>query len=138
MFNVIINPDLISRVNFSYWLSEAKRTNHKGCYVSYFESDHFTGATIFLTSDCSVGFAVKNGELIALFKNKYSKHKNVAHKAIPLAKLYGARRLECFEPLKGLYEQFGFQVLTSTPWNDEYSPDDWNVPERPRYLTMVL
>lgn len=141
MFNVIMNPTTSQYINFSNALQISKNTNKKGCYVSYFSPAQLDAlkCKLFILPTEMAGFAITgDNELIALFKNLDCPVTNVLAKALPIAKAYGARRLECFEPLVKMYESHGFHVVTETSWNDDYMPKDWNVSERPSYYTMKV
>ena len=141
MFDVINNPTIKQYYNFSTDLDIAKVASSKGHYVSYFSPRELdlVGAKLAITPCGLAGFAVtKTGKLIALFKHPKFKEKNVLARMLPLAKLMGARELECFDGyLATQYKLGGFREVSRSSWNDEYAPADWpETAQKPDYLTM--
>lgn len=52
---------------------------------------------------------------------------------------HGVNYVECFgDGLKGIYEKVGFQVDTTSPFDPQYAPENWNYEEfgTPNYYTM--
>lgn len=144
MFNVLVSPTPSNYKIFSSKLAEAKKANPKGHYVSYFRPEQLDAmkCKLMLSCDGKAGFAVtKDNEIIALFKHPESKITNMISKALPLAKLYGAKRLECFEGfLSNEYKKHGFQIAETYEWDDSQAPNDWSyeLSGRPNYLLMRL
>ena len=143
MFNAIVKPTVMARNIFSECLQDAKRDNKHGHYVSYFRPEQLDalGAQLFLEPDGLAGFAITaNNELIAAFKHPDLKEPNILAKIMPIAKAYGARRLECFEGfLSDQYSRHGFRVLERFEWDNEQAPKDWpETAEKPNYLSMSV
>lgn len=54
---------------------------------------------------------------------------------------HGVNYVECFgDVLKGMYQKVGFQVDTSSPFDPQYAPENWNYKEfgTPNYYTMKI
>lgn len=141
MFDVINKPTNKQYYNFSTDLDIAKVASSKGHYVSYFSAIELDrlGAKLAITPCGTAGFAVtKNNKLIAVFKHKDNKTKNILARMLPLAKLMGARELGCFDGfLATQYKLGGFREVSRSSWNDEYAPADWpETAEKPDYLIM--
>lgn len=143
MFDVLVKPTAMYYQVFGYHLDKAKKASPKGHYVSSFRPEQLEalGCKVFLTPSGDAGFAITGkGMLVAVFKHPDCTIKNVMSKILPLAKLYGATHLECFEGfLSEQYARHGFRISSSSAWNDEYAPVDWPADEiKPNYLEMKL
>ena len=112
-------------------------------FVSHYSEKELKGMKTFLSKDGKAGIAVHDHgdgrvEGTALFNNGAPKGTGAALLQHAVEKA-GVNYLECYgEGLRGLYEKGGFNVTSSSPFNDEYASKDWNYEKhgRPNYYTL--
>lgn len=94
----------------------------------------------FTSKDGKVGYGItKEGELVSVFNN--SGKKGLLKIIMPEAILNGATSLDAYEGyLSGRYEEFGFEIVETIPWDDKFAPKGWDFDKygRPNVVKMKL
>lgn len=104
-------------------ISHALHTNKWHASVHVSTADEYRRMRCFVSETGSMGYALDGDILVSVFKNPSVI--NAAEVLIPHAIEQGARRLDCFEALKPLYERFGFVEYDRVAWNEAYRPAGW-------------
>ena len=111
-------------------------------YVSSYNPKEYKAMNckIFIAEDEKSGFAVKpDGELISVFSTVRGRGEAILAYAVQA----GAKKLDCYKDesahLVNLYSKFGFRVVESMKWDDQYAPKTWNytVYGRPDVVIMA-
>lgn len=98
-----------------------------GAYVHTYSVEEYIQTTPILLDNGKAGFALKNGDIISVFKHPKTNLQNALSAIFPLALQLGGNRLDCFN--KGLpimYAKFGFFPVAKIQFDPEYAPSDWN------------
>lgn len=127
------------RATFVYGLEAVIIGDAHGKAVDPITADDLTtGTRGFLAEDLLAGYAIRpDGELVAVWALVRGRGNGIVADAIA----NGATKLVCYDGhLTKLYARHGFEVVTRTPWNDEYAPEGWDYDTlgRPDYLEMEL
>jgi hypothetical protein len=113
--------------DFQQAVQEAKDANPHGAAVTVYSSDDYDHMRTFVSKDGKVGFALKDDDIISVFKHPDSDAKHAVASVMDLATSQGGKRLGCFDTaLPHIYAQSGFKAVARTPWNDEYKPEGWD------------
>jgi len=108
-------------------ISDAQKANKAGAAVQVYDQAEYTDMRLFLTEDGLTGFALKDDDLVSVFKHPSSDQRGVA---IPLARMavwLGARRLDAFDTvLPSIYSTAGFKVAARIRWSEEQAPKNWD------------
>lgn len=112
-------------------LYDARLVNKYGCYLTLGEPERYLKTQNFLLGDGIAGFAIDNGDLIAVHKNPEKARKNkvsgVIDEIVPLALKNGATKLDCYGSfLANAYMSFGFLPTGRMKFNPIYNPE-WNI-----------
>ena len=98
-----------------------------GASVTVNPVEEYTGDNVrlFLGKDKKVGFALKDGDIISVFKHDKSDTDHTLYSLLTLAIQEGGKTLDCFDTvLPKNYARLGFVAVARTPWNDAYKPTD--------------
>jgi len=94
--------------------------------------------TLYLARDKNSGFGINpDGTLISVFSLYKKRGPNLVGAAVQR----GAKRVECLgEKLRGLYENAGFEIMLSAPWNENLAPPNWNYNQfgQPNYYELEM
>lgn len=119
---------------FTKSIEAAKAAHPQGAAVFVYPSTEYEGARLFLTADGKAGFALKNDDIVSVFKHPDLNAPNIVQAMVSLAVQQGGRRLDAFDTvLPYLYEQQGFKVVSRLTWDEEQAPPDWNKETFDRY-----
>ncbi len=109
-----------------------KNSKQHGAFVHAYPAAEYSKMKIFLLNDGSekgvAGLAVKDGDIVSVFKHPSCKVRGVVDKfLIPKALENGGNRLDCFNGfLPKLYARNGFEPVSKTSFNRDFAPEDWN------------
>lgn len=126
---------------YSAWLNEARQSDQKnGWAVTPKEPSDLVGATMRVFGDGAAGYAVKDGDLEAVFKNKNkTNRRNLFEDILPQAIADGAVKGDCYgENLARLYAHSGAIPVARVEFNEAYANDGWT-PDKGRpdiYMLM--
>lgn len=126
---------------YSAWLNEARQSDQKnGWAVTPKEPSDLVGATMRVFGDGAAGYAVKDGDLEAVFKNKNkANRRNLFEDILPQAIADGAVKGDCYgENLARLYAHSGAIPVARVEFNEAYANDGWT-PDKGRpdiYMLM--
>lgn len=112
---------------FAQALSAAREAlGSVGRQVALFDPAEHPNARTFLLDDGMSGFAIDDGNLIAVFTSPDSPRGAVRH-IMPMAIQQGANRLDAFDTfLPKLYSKLGFREVARVPFDRQYAPEGWN------------
>lgn len=129
-----------SRQAFSSLLKRAKTSQKgNGWAVSQKSESELRGARLFVADDGKVGFAVQDGDIVAVFKHRKSEVRGWAFSAMSLGVQNGGLRCDCYgQILAELYAAAGMRPVGQTPFNEEFAAPGWT-PEKgtPPIIFMV-
>lgn len=126
--------------------TDAMKGNPFSAFVSHYSKDELAGMKALVTAaDGKVGIAVKDHgdgriEGTALF-NKGGPPRSGTELLKYAVRKHGVNYVECFgENLRGFYEGAGFKVESTSDFDEEYAPKDWDYSThgRPKYYTMRI
>lgn len=99
-----------------------------------------TGARTFMMADGSSGFAVeRDGNIIAVFRNRQTGKPGATAVMMPLAIENGGTKLDCYGTgLVRVYEKYGFYPVARVEFNEEYANPGWDESKgRPEVIFMA-
>ena len=112
---------------FKYAITMAKFNNENGEFVHAYETNEYADMQCFLSHDKSLGYAIKDGDIVSVFKSPRSTIKGAMHHIMSHALENGGYKLDCFDGfLPKQYKQYGFVEYDRMQWMDEYAPSNWN------------
>lgn len=99
----------------------------QGAAVYVYDPDEYRGMRTFLTEDGSAGFALKDDDIVSVFKHANSPHTQVATPMVLGAVEQGGRQLDAFDiNLPRNYSTVGFRPSSRLPWDESEAPKDWD------------
>ena len=108
-------------------ITDMKEASTHGAAVYVYTPEEYAKMKLFTTADGKVGFAIKDGDLVSVFKHPDSSVKGAMDSIVPLAKEQGAVKLDAFDTmLTGAYKKYGFNTKAKMPFNEEYKPEGWD------------
>lgn len=121
-------------------LRDARLMNNHGYYVDLDDPDHYKNTKNFLIEGNIGGFAIDDGNLIAVHKNpvlaKDSNIGHIMHSLMLSALSNGADKLDCYGDFLGeTYMQYGFLPVGKMTFNRQYNPN-WPYHEEPNVYVM--
>lgn len=112
---------------------KAKKENPNGWMVDAHEISDYENNLCLLTEDGKSGIAItKDGDIISVFSSVARDSR--LEKLMQMAIAAGGKALDCYylvgedgtiKGLPDLYARFGFKVDATTPFNEEFAPDDY-------------
>jgi hypothetical protein len=82
---------------------------------------------MFLFDEGRAGFALKNRDIVSVFRHSQCTIRPALDALIPKAVELGGNRLDCFNAgLPFMYAKFGFLPVAKVKFNGDYAPQDWN------------
>ena len=118
--------------DFQVAISSQHLDNPDGWMVSFHDTDYYKSAKLFLTEDGKSGIAISpDGDIVSLFSNVTGDTR--MEKLMLLALINGGKKLDCFDlskitkgkGLPDLYSRYGFEAVSTVPFNKESAPDGW-------------
>ncbi|HLX53526.1 MAG TPA: hypothetical protein VKR58_06280 [Aquella sp.] len=107
-------------------ITAAKRLLKYGAAVHIYSLEEYAEMQLYLTIDNCIGYALKNGDIVSVFKHPITKVK-ASDLVLPHAIENGGNHLDCFDcGLPEIYKKFGFREVSRFKWDDKYAPEDWN------------
>lgn len=127
-------------LSFYSSLRDARLVNGHGYYVDLADPDVYKTTDNFLISGGVGGFAIENGNLVAVHKNplraKEASVGRIMHSLMFVALENGATKLDCYGDFLGeTYMQYGFLPVGKMEFNREYNPS-WPYEEEPKVFVM--
>lgn len=115
-------------VSFFNAITQAKKENQHGAYVTAYDANDYTGFRTMLDDTGKAGVAVKpDGDIISVFSNPTSGRKKAVSTLLINALDAGGTKLDNFDGnLSQKYEQHGFIPVARVAFDREYAPDGWN------------
>lgn len=115
-------------VSFFNAITQAKKENPYGAYVTAYNANDYTGFRTMLDDTGKAGIAVKpDGDIISVFNNPTSGRKKAVSTLLINALDAGGTKLDNFDgTLSEKYEQHGFVPVARVAFDREYAPDGWN------------
>jgi len=108
-------------------IESAKESNKSGASVYTYSPAEYKDMRLFLTPDGGAGFALKGDDIVSVFNNRNSGHKNIANSMLQLAIAQGGRKLDAFDTaLPHIYSRNKFVVSSRLPWDESQKPDEWD------------
>lgn len=99
-----------------------------GAAVHTYSKEEYSNMRLFLSANALCGFAIKDFDIISVFK-----HKNETRKVIdiitPQAIALRGKRLDCFNirtVLPFMYSKYGFIPVAKVKFDENEAPEDWN------------
>jgi len=99
-----------------------------GAAVHTYSEEEYSVMRLFLSANALYGFALKDTDIVSVFK-----HKNEKVKALdiimPKAIAMGGKRLDCFSirtVLPFMYSKYGFIAVAKVKFDETQAPEDWN------------
>lgn len=101
---------------------KTKASKWFGAYVHTYPAEDYQKMTnLFLLEDSRGGFALKNGDIVSVFKHPQKAEKGLLDTLLPKAIQMGGNRLDCFNGvLPILYSKFGFSPVAKVKFNVDY------------------
>lgn len=97
-----------------------------GSFVHTYNEDEYRRMVTVLFDEGKAGFALKNRDIISIFKHPDCKLKALDY-IIPEALNRGGKRLDCFNRgLPEMYAKYGFTPVAKVAFTEEFAPEDWN------------
>ena len=118
----------------------AQDSNWFGAFVHSCSVEEYQRMTPILFDEGKAGFALKNGDIVSVFKHPKSNLSRALDAIIPLAIQLGGNRLDCFSRgLPAMYAKFGFSPVAKIQFDPECAPRDWNYARdgQPEIVFMV-
>ena len=124
--NIKEQPAADTAVQYNADMTKAMSGHTYGAQVEIKSAEELANARLFRTENGS-GFAIKpDGDIVAVFQSG-NETGSVGYAMIQAAVEAGGRKLDAFDTfLPGIYETAGFKPVARLPWNDEFSPPDWD------------
>jgi hypothetical protein len=108
-------------------ITAASDAHPDGASVYVYPQEEYESARLFLTDDGMAGFALKDGDIVSVFKHPDMKAPGVVQSMISLAVQEGGRKLDAFDTmLPYFYEMQGFKVVSRVPWDEKEMPPGWD------------
>jgi len=119
-------PAADTAVQYNADMTEAMSGHTYGAQVEIKSAEELANARLFRTENNS-GFAIKpDGDIVAVFQSG-NETGSVGYAMIQAAVEAGGRKLDAFDTfLPGIYETAGFKPVARLPWDDEFSPPNWD------------
>ena len=112
---------------FTRAITAAKEAHPDGASVYVYPQEEYEGARLYLTEDGMAGFALKDGDIVSVFKHPDLKAPGVVQSMISLAVQEGGRKLDAFDTmLPYFYEMQGFKVVSRLRWDESEAPTGWS------------
>jgi len=122
---------------FHDMIKGAMKEHPTGVSVEVYKPEEYNGMRLFLTQDGKAGYALKDDEIVSVFKATGAKGKRGwSAYALTHAVEMGGRRLDAFDTdLPELYAMAGFETTGRVAFNDAvdektgeylYAPTDWD------------
>mgnify|MGYP004689725993 CR=1 FL=1 len=109
-------------------LRDAKVQNVHGAFVTLHSVDEYRQmAHLLLTLDNTAGVAItKDNNIVSVFNG--GEKRGVLKTLLPIAIENGGRKLDNYGSgkLSAMYELYGFNPISQTPFDSKFAPDDWN------------
>jgi hypothetical protein len=120
--------EVVDPENFAKAINQAKESQGSaGASLNPYSPEDYAKMRTFLISDGTAGFAIKDGEIVSVFKHADSPHSNVAKSLLDVAVKEGGNRLDAFDgQLPKIYSKSGFKAVARLPWDDAHAPDGWD------------
>jgi hypothetical protein len=135
----IKNPQAFFRA-----INIAKSNNEHGAFVHTYDESEYEKMKLFLVNAGAAGMAVKEGDIVSVFKNPDMARKDLIERInnvlLVEALKNGGERLDCFDGfLPELYARFGFTPVARLGFNDDFAPEHWNFDRdgRPNIIFMA-
>lgn len=98
-----------------------------GAYVHSYTIEEYKETKPYLFDDGKAGFAIKNGDIVSVFKHPNCTLKPALDVTIPAAIARQGNRLDCFNGmLPSMYAKYGFLPYAKLKFNNNHAPADWN------------
>lgn len=109
---------------FQAGIADSAKNNKFGAAVHVYSPEEYAEMRLFQSPDGKSGFAIKDdGEIVSV----YSPGGGNVFPMLQLAVEQGGTKLEAFDTvLPEIYEQAGFKVTKTTPWDDKHMPEGWD------------
>ncbi len=115
-------------------ITAAKKAHPQGESVYIYPEQEYEAMQLYMTEDGMAGFALKDDDIISVFKHPDLDAPNVVQSMVSLAVQQGGRRLDAFDTvLPTLYAQQGFRVISRLKWDESQAPPGWNKETFSRY-----
>jgi hypothetical protein len=122
-----MTPGHAAAGEFHSAIDAAKGANAHGAAVYVYSPEEYAEMRLFMSPNRDYGFAIKGKDIVSVFKHPDAKGKGLGEKMAKLAVEQGGRTLDAFDTvLPIIYAKAGFRPVARLPWNDEYSPSDWD------------
>lgn len=115
-------------VSFFNAITQAKKENPHGAYVTAYGANDYTGFRTMLDDTGNAGVAVKpDGDIISVFSNPTAGRKQAVSTLLINALDAGGTKLDNFDGrLSRIYEKHGFIPVARVAFDRDYAPDGWN------------
>lgn len=109
-------------------IGEAKRAHTFGAFVDQHTIEEYSHMRfLFLTLDDKAGIAITtDNNIVSVFNG--GTQKGVLKTLLPVAIEFGGNKLDNYDSgkLSGLYELYGFDPISKTPFDKTFAPEDWD------------
>ena len=109
-------------------LRDAKMRNEHGAFVTLHSVDDYRQmAHLLLAVDNTAGVAItRDNNIVSVFNG--GEKRGVLKTLLPVAIENGGRKLDNYGSarLSAMYELYGFNPISKTPFDRRFAPDDWN------------
>ena len=107
-------------------MTNAMAKHRLGAQVEIKSAEDLSGYNLFRT-EAGSGFAIKpDGDIVAVFASP-NEPKGGSFAMLQAAVQAGGTKLDAFDTyLPEIYESVGFRPVARLPWNDEFSPPNWD------------
>ena len=108
-------------------IGKAKQLNEHGAFVSQHSIAEYREMTLLMTQDSTAGIAIeKNANIVSAFNG--GNKRGLFQTLLPVAIKLGGRKLDNFDSdkLSSMYEMYGFWPISSTKFDRQEAPIDWN------------
>ena len=119
----------VSGIAFFDAISNAKKENKHGAYVTAYEPEDYDGfRTLFLDESGLSGIGVKqDGDIVSVFKSEKSPYKKATSNLLLNALDVGGNKLDNFDgALSNFYADHGFIPVARVAFDRNYAPENWN------------
>lgn len=119
----------VSGIAFFDAISNAKKENKHGAYVTAYEPEDYDGfKTLFLDESGLSGVGVKqDGDIVSVFKSEKSPYKKATSNLLLNALDVGGNKLDNFDgALSSFYADHGFIPVARVAFDRNYAPENWN------------
>ena len=115
-------------------ITAAKEADDYGSAVYVYDEAEYANMKLFTTPDGQAGFALKDGDIVSVFKHPDSDIKGALDSIMPLAKEQGGVKLDAFDTmLTGAYRKYGFNTKAKMPFSEEFAPEGWDPKQYKEY-----